>query len=193
MLVYISKYPRHYVCTLYERWCEYKYGKILFVDLHEENIEPVTFVDKAVDNVINKLDQYIQFFYDHTLNKIGRTNRTEFIRLNREDAWNVDNTISIILIPLLQRLKEDKQGAPLVDDEDVPEYLKSSVGAVNGVLENGDVDDNFFKRWDYVLDEMIYAFSYDIHEQPMPLFKEEYERAEKGRMLFCKYYYSLWS
>ena len=41
-----------------------------------------------------------------------------------------------------------------VDDEDVPEELKSTSAPPT---EDYDVDDNHFKRWDYVMDEMIFA------------------------------------
>ena len=46
--------------------------------------------------------------------------------------------------------------APLVDDEDVPEELRST--AAPAKENDWDVDENHFKRWDWVLDEMIWAF-----------------------------------
>lgn len=71
------------------------------------------------------------------------------------DDWNGDWTIATIVLPLLKRIKENKQGAPCVDDEDVPEELRSNSCAPK---ENEwDTDENFFKRWDYVMDEMIFA------------------------------------
>lgn len=71
------------------------------------------------------------------------------------DEWNADWTIATIVLPLLQKLKEKKQGAPCVDDEDVPEELRSSSCAPKE--HEWDTDENFFKRWDYALDEMIFA------------------------------------
>jgi hypothetical protein len=59
---------------------------------------------------------------------------------------------------MLKQLKETKHGSPFVDDEDVPEELKSTSSPAK---ENDwDTDENHFKRWDWVLDEMIWAFDH---------------------------------
>mgnify|MGYP000019238642 CR=1 FL=1 len=78
------------------------------------------------------------------------------VRIDDYDVWNMDTTLAFIVLPMLKILKEKKQGAPFVDDIDVPEELKSTSAPAK---ENEwDTDDNHFKRWDYVLDEMIFAF-----------------------------------
>ena len=57
---------------------------------------------------------------------------------------------------MLQLLVETKQGAPWVDDEDVTDELKSTSAPPK---ENDwDTDANHFKRWDYVINEMLWAF-----------------------------------
>lgn len=71
------------------------------------------------------------------------------------DDWSVDWLIATIAVPLLKKLKETKQGSPFVDDEDVPEELRSS--SCPPKENEWDTDENFFKRWDYALDEMIFA------------------------------------
>jgi len=78
------------------------------------------------------------------------------IHIDPWDTWNVDTTLSMIILPLLKQLKETKHGAPFVDDEDVPDELKST--AAPAKENDWDTDDNHFKRWDYALDEMIWAF-----------------------------------
>lgn len=77
------------------------------------------------------------------------------IHLDPWDTWSADHTLALIILPLLKILHKSKQGAPCVDYEDVPEELHPPKGVV---LEDGHVDDNHFKRWDYVLREMIFAF-----------------------------------
>jgi hypothetical protein len=68
----------------------------------------------------------------------------------------MDHTLGMIALPMLKQLKASKQGSPFVDDEDVPEELKSTSAPPK---ENEwDTDDNHFKRWDWALDEMIFAF-----------------------------------
>lgn len=82
--------------------------------------------------------------------------RTLSVHIDRWDTWSMDNTLAHIILPMLKQLKANKHGAPLVDDEDVPEELKSTSAPPK---ENEwDTDENHFKRWDYVLDEMIFAF-----------------------------------
>jgi hypothetical protein len=68
----------------------------------------------------------------------------------------MDTTLAFIILPMLRQLQATKHGAPFVDDADVPEHLKSTSAPAR---ENEwDTDDNHFKRWDYVLNEMIFAF-----------------------------------
>ena len=81
--------------------------------------------------------------------------RKNEVKIEYHDTWSADWTIAQIAHPLLVQLKEKKQGAPCVDDEDVPEHLRSYSCAPK---ENvWDTDANWFKRWDYVLDEIIFA------------------------------------
>ena len=83
------------------------------------------------------------------------TLRKSDIEIDDYDVWNCDYTLAQIIHPLLVKLKEEKQGAPRVADEDVPEELRSTSCAPK---ENEwDTDDNWFKRFDWVLDEIIFA------------------------------------
>jgi hypothetical protein len=77
------------------------------------------------------------------------------VHIDRWDAWDMSETLAYIILPMLRKMKNAKQGSPWVADEDVPEQLrKNSAPAV----QDWEIDDNYFKRWDYVLDEMIFAF-----------------------------------
>lgn len=81
--------------------------------------------------------------------------RKNEVKLDRYDSWSADWTIAQIAAPLLVQLQETKQGAPFVDDKDVPEELRSTSCAPK---ENEwDTDENWFKRWDWVMQEMIFA------------------------------------
>ena len=83
------------------------------------------------------------------------TLRKNVVEIDDYDAWNCDYTLAQIAHPLLVKLKEKKHGAPIVEDENVPEELRSTSCAPK---ENEwDIDDNHFKRWDWVLDEIIFA------------------------------------
>jgi hypothetical protein len=86
----------------------------------------------------------------------SKRQRTIKVKIDYWDTWSMDSTLTYIILPMLKQLKESKHGAPLVDDEDVPEELRSTTAPPK---ENEyDVDDNHFKRWDWVMDEMIFAF-----------------------------------
>lgn len=88
------------------------------------------------------------------------------IRIDRWDTWSMDHTLAHIILPMLKQLRDTKQGCAYVDDEDVPENLR--------VKERQNYDDqkDLFDheiimdpqawlvehRWNYVLNEMIFAF-----------------------------------
>jgi hypothetical protein len=70
---------------------------------------------------------------------------------------------------MLKQLNETKHGSPWVDDEDVPEHLRST--AAPPKENEWDTDDNHFKRWDWVLNEMIFAFNCKIDDSWQDEFK----------------------
>lgn len=140
------------------------------------------------------------------------------IRIDRFDTWSMDHTLAPIILPMLKQLKESKHGAPAVEFKDVPEELMPpDAEAVKKLyMENGETDENYFKRWDYVLDEMIWAFEQkcrdDWEEQYYGEWVEDksnllggrhdrtdydglkahQERMSNGFKLFGKYYENLW-
>ena len=81
--------------------------------------------------------------------------RVNYVKIDRWDSWSADHTLSLIILPVMKQLKETKHGAPFVDDEDVPEELRS----INAEPKENewDTDSNHFKRWDYIMDEVIWA------------------------------------
>jgi hypothetical protein len=68
----------------------------------------------------------------------------------------MDGTLGQIVLPMLKQLKKDKHGAPFVDDIDVPEELRSTSAPPKE--SEYDTDANHFARWDWVMNEMIFAF-----------------------------------
>ena len=141
--------------------------------------------------------------------------RREFVHIDNYDVWNMDSTLALLILPMLKKLKEQKQGAPWVDDEDVPYGLRS----FNCVKENEyDIDDFHFMRFDWVLDELIWTFTalhpdvdwesnYFVHHtdkeieeffsSPTKFYDREghkhfQDRIDNGLRLFGKYYRALW-
>lgn len=87
------------------------------------------------------------------------------IHIHNYDTWNMDHTLALIIVPMLKQLKETKHGAPSVDTSDVPLFLKPTQLEVVRYKEDGTTDKNFFKRWDYVMDEMIWAFEQIVDDE----------------------------
>ena len=77
------------------------------------------------------------------------------------DTWSMDYSLSPIILPMLKQLKARQHGAPNVADEDVPKHLRSIYALPK---DQYDVDGNHFARWDWVLDEMIFAFECKVDD-----------------------------
>ena len=91
--------------------------------------------------------------------------RQVYVKIDNYDTWSMDHTLSYIILPMLKQLKATKHGAPFVDDEDVPQPLRSTAPGARDRCENEwDTDEHFFTRWDYVLDEMIWAFEQQVSD-----------------------------
>lgn len=161
------------------------------------------------------VDDVCEWFYSKTKRKIK-------VRIDDYDTWSMDNTLALIILPMLKQLKETKHGSPLVDDEDLPAHMRH--GDPNGY------DHWVHYRWEWVLNEMIWAFEKELdddwedqfrHGEPVysdTLFdddgndyqqpqitqtnpdywvdydkiKEYNARIDNGFRLFGKYYRNLW-
>jgi hypothetical protein len=77
------------------------------------------------------------------------------IHIDNYDVWSADHTLALIIHPVLLKLKQVKHGSGMVDPSDVPEHLRPSEEAGPS---NGYTDNTVHERWDWVLDEMIWAF-----------------------------------
>lgn len=84
------------------------------------------------------------------------------VRIDDYDTWSADHTLSHIILPLLKAVKERKHGSPFVDAEDVPVELRPTKKQINAYNKTGDPDPFFHARWEYVLDEMIWAFEQKV-------------------------------
>ena len=105
----------------------------------------------------------------------GKQDRKIEVHIDHWDTWSMDATLGYIIRPMLEQLKITKHGSPCVDDEDVPERLRSTSAPPR---ENEyDVDDNHHARWDWVLDEMIFAFN-SLHGGPNQDWEEQFTTGE---------------
>jgi hypothetical protein len=140
MKVYFSNYRNHWISpyTILEKiffWREIDYD------------EPI--IEKWSNRLMPLSTAYMKFMdFIHP--------QIRYVKLDRWDTWNMDGTLSPIILPMLKQLHATKHGSPNVDDNDVPEELKSTSAPPKENVY--DTDANHFKRFDWVMDEMIWAF-----------------------------------
>lgn len=146
----------------------------------------------------------------------AKRNRQVKIKLHRYDTWSIDATLGLVILALLKQYREHMRGAPYTQDADVPEELRSTACPPAKEYE---IDANHFRRWEWVVDEMIWAFEqttdpdsddqfytgrehfadvenfkkyYDKVKVDSAGLKEHAERIQRGTTLFGKYYQGLW-
>jgi hypothetical protein len=102
--------------------------------------------------------------------------RREEVRIDSHDLWDLDANLALVIYPALKQLREVRQGIPHLDLADIPFELRH--------YQNNEPSP---EHWDYILDEMIYAFEhYALNiNGPGP-------RTRNGLRLFGKYYSTLW-
>jgi len=144
--VYINNYRSHWLSpyTILEKaffWREIDYDEPL-IDKWANRLAPLCQILQKVLDIIHP--------------------KINYVKIDRWDTWSMDHTLAYIVLPMLKQLNDKKQGAPFVDDEDVPEELKSTSAPPK---ENEyDTDANHFKRWDWVMNEMIFAFECELDD-----------------------------
>lgn len=161
MKVYKSCYRSHWISplTIVERvffWTEWsRQGRIHLVVEDKDYVDPPAWVYKWADR-IEPFSRALQWFLDLIHPQIN------YVKLDPWDTWSMDHTLSDIILPMLKQLKETKHGAPFTDDEDVPEYLRSHMAQPKEY--EWDTDSLHFARWDWILDEMIWAFEQKVKD-----------------------------
>ena len=103
----------------------------------------------------------------------SKKKRTVKVHIDRWDTWSMDHTLAYIVLPMLKQLKETKHGAPYVDLKDVPKELQPKK-QTKKQKDNHETDSTHFERWDWVLDEMIFAFENKVNDD----WEEQFETGE---------------
>ena len=147
MKVRIGKYPDRLRCTIHDCYMNKKYG---FGDWPKEQTRFENFLEWLEDRGQNFYNVFNWIWFDRRTQKIK-------VRIDPWDTWSMDHTLAPIILPMLKQLKAEKHGAPFVDLKDVPKELHGKK-LTKKQKEQGDVDDKHFERWDWIMDEMIWAF-----------------------------------
>ena len=206
MRVKISNYPNSLTSNIHTRYMNKKYG---YVDWPEDQ--------SWIGNFLEKLEDFVQTLYVPINIFLDKRTQKVKVHIDRWDTWSMDHTLALIILPMLVQLKESKHGAPNVDNADVPKELRATKKQIEAYGKKGDVDPKHFERWDWILDEMIWAFEQKCRDH----WEEDYygpyiegegdgilgghfewtddegrqkhqERMSNGFRLFGKYFESLW-
>lgn len=157
MKVYLSNYRNHWLSpyTILEKvffWREIDYD------------EPII---KKLSDILHPFSNAWMKFLDFVHPRI------QYVKIDYWDVWNMDHTLSPIILPMLKRLRETKHGSGFVDLEDVPEHLRyttkedwdsqhSFAFYHEHEIKEGEAD--IHARWNWVLDEMIFAFEHLVDD-----------------------------
>jgi hypothetical protein len=146
MKIYMSNYRNHWLSpyTILEKiyfWREIDYDEPMIARLSD-----------LLNPFCTKLHKFLDFIHPEI----------RYVKIDPWDTWSMDHTLAHIILPMLKQLKDTKHGAPYVEDNDVPDELKSTSAPPRE--DEWATDDNHFKRWDWVLDELIFAFTCSIDD-----------------------------
>lgn len=204
MKVHIGNYPHRLRCQIHNRYMDKKYN----YDWPSKQSQFENFLEKLEDTIQTVYNWVNWLVFD-------RLQQTIKVKIHPWDTWSMDCTLAHIVLPMLKQLDSTKHGAPGTDDEDVPEGLGLRSTEAGPKENDWDTDDNWFKRWDYILNEMIWAFEQKVQDDwEQQFYKFEHdpnamlgmkiiwkddegrakhaERMKNGFRLFGKYYEALW-
>jgi len=225
MKIWISKYRNHWISpyTILKKVCFWEKNDDVFYDLEDTGTGKYVKVVKILDPICGAWQKFLDFVHP----------RWTYVKIDRWDTWSMDHTLAEIILPMLIQLRNDKHGSPMVDDEDVPEELRSAkkpklkrkkddirnnlnTHAVD--WDGSDGETNIHLKWDWVLNEMIWAFEQKVKDDDEHQFfdhtdcgfkspwdkdyvrpkvdwdglKAHQARKTNGYRLFGKYYEGLW-
>lgn len=150
MDVFIGNYTNRWVSRVYDNYMYKKYGSIDW---------PSRKTHTRYEDFLYKLEDALQSFYNYTINRVlDRKKRFIKVKVHEYDTWSADNTLAHVILPVLKQFKEKKNSSAPVDNEDVPKELRTSKKQKEAFNKDGAIDENYYKRWGYVLDKMIWSF-----------------------------------
>ena len=117
-----------------------------------------------------------RWYHNWLFEKLGwKSEQKVSVRIDEFDTWSMDHTLAYIIVPMLKQLKEIKHGGPYVYPEDVPTELRPTKEELTAYSSKGETDIHFFDRWDWVMDEMIFAFESKNKEWELQFYSGEHD------------------
>lgn len=95
-----------------------------------------------------------------------------------EECWNLDMTLAALILPRLIHFRDNHSGTPsCLLEYDEFDHIKEEDG---------------FKKWNEILDKMIWAFYLYISMDFLYWTEEQKQQIDEGLKLFAEYFQSLW-
>jgi len=165
MKVYLSNYRNHWLSpyTILKTICFWEKDEDQIYNLNEEVDNPYVKWVNFLNPICGAWQKFLDFIHP----------RFNYVKIDRWDTWSMDHTLAHIIHPMLVQLNKTKHGAPYTEDSDVPEYLRSYMAQPK---ENEwDTDSLHFMRWDWILNEMIWAFEQELKDDDESQFFDDSE------------------
>lgn len=86
------------------------------------------------------------------------------------DTWNLDHTMSLILLPAFIKFKENLKGCPAILDSECPET-----------------------EWDKILGKIIRAHQHVLDNSINTFNQKIYDETQEGLQLMAKYWGNFWT
>ena len=156
MFVYKSNYRNHWISpyVILKAVCFWEKDEDRIYNLKDEPNNPYEPWVNFLDPICKAWQSFLDFVHP----------RINYVKIHNPDTWSFDHTLADIILPGLRQLQATKHGAPFVDDEDVPAGMNLRSTEADPKENEWDTDSNHFKRWDWVLDEMIWAFEQKVDD-----------------------------
>lgn len=155
MDVFIGNYVNRWTSNVHDNYMTKKYGYDW----------PAKKYYTRYERFLKTTEDVLQSIYNNTINHfLDRKKRFIKVKIHEYDHWSADHTLALVILPVLKQLKECKNSSAPVDNEDVPKELRTSKKQKEAFNKDGTIDENYFKRWDYVLDKMIWSFEQVIDD-----------------------------
>jgi hypothetical protein len=96
-----------------------------------------------------------------------------------EECWNLDATLSALILPRLIHFRDNRCGTP---------------GCLFEYDEKGNIlnEEEGCQKWEKILDKMIWAFYLYISVDSLYWTEEQKQQINEGLKLFAEYFQSLW-
>lgn len=208
MKVYLSPYRDHWVSpyTIIRLVC---FWRVLTTDRDGDEVWQDEPWAEQLSDRLEPLCKLWQRFADWAHPPVN------YVKIDHYDTWSMDHSLAHIIVPMLKQLKATKHGSPSTELEDIPEHLHPKVPP--SAANNWD-DETVHLRWNWVMDEMIWAFEQKINDDSESKFYDHSQvqpganlnqqinqmkvdragleahqaRMANGFRLFGKYYQGLW-